>query len=86
MNNEELPEEVTLRDILQGIKDTTKAITDGNDSVDGLQKSMTHLSGQLDILNHSIGVGNQYLSWITISLMCVTAMIMFLVGYTLTRR
>lgn len=85
MNSEEQPE-VTLSDILQGIKDTETAIKNGNDSVDGLQQSLTHLSGQMDILNHSLGVTNQYLSWITISLMCVAAMIMFLVGYTLTRR
>lgn len=84
MNEEQ--SEVTLTDILQGIKDTTKAITDGNDQVDGLQNSMTHISGQLDIMNHSLGVNNEYLSWITISLMCIAAMLMFLVGYTLARR
>lgn len=85
MNNDEQAE-VTLQDILQGIKDTETAIMNGNDSVDKLEQSMTHLSGQLDILNHSMGLGNQYLSWITISIMCIAAMLMFLAGYILSRR
>ncbi|MEN1990822.1 hypothetical protein [Paenibacillus hubeiensis] len=55
-------------------------------SVLDLKNKIDHVSAQLDILNHSLYVNNEYGSWIVISLMIIAAMMMFLVGYLLTRR
>lgn len=79
--NEEL-----LTEILESTRETTKAVSSVDGSVQQVSNGLTHLSSQLDILNHSIYIQNEYLTWLTVSMMLVSGLMMFLVGYLLTRK
>jgi len=48
-------------------------------------KDIDHVSGQLDVLNHSLYVTNSYLMYITVSICLIAALLMFLVGFKLTK-
>lgn len=45
-----------------------------------LLEALSHQSAQLDVLNQNIHTTNQYLSAIVVSIMLITALVMFLVG------
>lgn len=72
-------------DILAVNQDNRTALGVLNDSVTEVHTDLAHLSDQLDILNHSITVSNQYFMWAVICLMLLTALAMFLVGYKITK-
>ncbi|MGV0669408.1 hypothetical protein [Burkholderia ubonensis] len=86
MNDDLLKE---IRDLAISIlavnQDNGTALGVLNDSVTEVHTDLAHLSDQLDILNHSITVSNQYFMWAVICLMLLTALAMFLVGYKITR-
>lgn len=44
-----------------------------------------HVSGQLDVLNHSLYVTNSYLMYTTVSVCLMAALLMFLIGYMITK-
>lgn len=60
-----------------------RAIIESNTA---LLEKLEHVSGQLDVLNHSAYVINEHLSWITVSIMLLAALVIFAVGYMITRR
>lgn len=69
-------DEVYSEEIYRAIIETNTLLTD----------KLEHLSGQLDIMNHSLYVQNEHLSWITVSIMLLAALAIFAVGYMITRR
>lgn len=56
------------------------------DSTEQMTQKLEHVSGQLDVLNHSLYVINEHLSWITVSIMLLAALAIFALGYMITRR
>ena len=60
-----------------------RAILESNERV---TEKLEHVSGQLDVLNHSLYVINEHLSWITVSIMLLAASAIFALGYMITRR
>lgn len=56
------------------------------DSTEQMTQKLEHVSGQLDVMNHSLYVQNEHLSWITVSIMLLAALAIFAVGYMITRR
>lgn len=75
-----------LTEILESTKETTATTGSVDESIKAMHKGLDHVSGQLDIMNHSLYVQSEYLTWLTISIMLMTAMVMFLVGYIITRK
>lgn len=69
-------DEVYGEEIYRAIIETNTLLTD----------KLEHLSGQLDVMNHSLYVQNEHLSWITVSIMLLAALAIFAVGYMITRR
>ncbi|GAE10039.1 hypothetical protein [Paenibacillus sp. JCM 10914] len=67
-------------------QDNGTAIGYLNDEITNVHNTVNHLSDQVDILNHSLYVTNQYLMWSVICLMLMTALAMFTVGYKITRK
>lgn len=87
MNDDLLREIRTLlEDILAHDRDANVYLSRIGDKTEVLHNDMQHVSGQLDILNHSIYVQNTYLMWVVICLMLLTALAMFMVGYMITRK
>jgi hypothetical protein len=86
--NDDLLREIlaAAKDILQTNQDGNATLSRINDSTESLHKDMEHLSGQIDILSHSLYVQNQYSMWAVICLMLLTALVMFAVGYNISRK
>lgn len=78
--------DVTLSDILQSVNYVSGQIGSVQDNGVQLHQDLQHVSGQMDILNHQLYVLSTYQQWTTISLMVIAAVLMFLLGYLLTRR
>lgn len=76
--------------LINAINDLKDAVSSGSVSTEkavlGIQDKLDHMSGQLNVMNHSLYVANEYIMWGVISTMILAAMMMFLVGYVLTRK
>ncbi|MNW44037.1 hypothetical protein D3C74_212520 [compost metagenome] len=90
--NDELP--VPVADDLSGLRDLIDELMgDYHLKVDqqieyiGQTKdSLQSISGKLDLINHSLYVQNEYLSYTTVSIMLLAAIAIFMLGYLITRR
>ena len=56
------------------------------ESTQQMTEKLEHVSGQLDVMNHSLYVINEHLSWISVSIMLLAALGIFAIGYMITRR
>lgn len=54
--------------------------------VTGTNDLLQHISGQLDILNHSVYVSNSYLLFIGVNVALIAAIMMFFLGKLVTSR
>ncbi|MNP31344.1 hypothetical protein D3C76_1244620 [compost metagenome] len=84
--NEEPVSEITLSDIKAVIEDLKGLVVVGNDQSAQLHSDIKHLSGQMDILNHSLSVSNTYSLYTSVFLIIIAAVLMFMLGYNITRR
>lgn len=86
MNEDFSQLEFKLDEIKDSLQNLYGAVSVGNDSAAQLHADVSHLSSQMDILNHSLYVSNYYSLFSAVSLMIMAAMLMFWVGHNLTRR
>lgn len=52
---------------------------------DAVEAALSHLSGQIDLLNHGVYVQTEYLMFVAAALGIIAFMMMFLVGYIVAR-
>lgn len=72
-----------LENMIQVQNDTLMKIQENNDS---LMEILKVQKGQIDILNQSVYMGNEYLLFIAVSLSLVTALTMFGIGKMIARK
>lgn len=75
-----------MQQLVEAIGGVKSAVDAGTQQGSDIAGQLDHLSGQIDVLNQSLYVHSEYQSWMVITLMIMAAMLMFLVGYLLTRR
>jgi hypothetical protein len=65
---------------LDAVNNYLDVVTTRLDLVNEVHVEIAHLSGQMDIVNHSVYVGNNYLLFIGVNLALIACILMFILG------